>query len=231
MACRLIGKTLAFEAGFTGSIPVGPTILTTVFNKIKIFSKTATFCLTNTNSYVIFISMEDCPCVYSIISPSGTVYIGKTERKFSKRWKAHKHEAKHGSQLPFHSAIRKYGANSFQIVLFPVNNNVLSLLERLMIVTCRNYNIPLYNCTDGGEGFYGVSHYGVKQSRNISGYAGIYKDGKWWRAQTTINGKIKHLGNYTSKQEAIDIRHEVDEIVYAGQFLAEYGDKFLTSKD
>lgn len=51
--------------------------------------------------------------LYIIEGPNGKSYIGLTSRKLSTRWAQHRRDARKGSVLPFHCAIRKYGPTAF----------------------------------------------------------------------------------------------------------------------
>ena len=53
--------------------------------------------------------------IYKIINKlNNKVYIGQTASSLGTRFKAHLKDAKNGSELYFHKAIRKYGQNNFE---------------------------------------------------------------------------------------------------------------------
>lgn len=58
-----------------------------------------------------------------------------------------------------------------------------------------------------------------KRCNNTSGVTGIVWDKlrNKWKAQICINSKTKHLGYYTTKEEAIEARRQA-EIEYFGEF-------------
>lgn len=86
---------------------------------------------------------------------NGKAYIGKTTVSVRQRWFRHKTSAKRGSTTYFHKALRKYGADNFDVTEFASTDNAddLSFLEQLYIwmfnTTDDRYG---YNLTAGGEG-------------------------------------------------------------------------------
>ena len=50
--------------------------------------------------------------VYKATSPSGKIYMGITITSLKERKRLHIKETNSGSRLPFHAAIRKYGADN-----------------------------------------------------------------------------------------------------------------------
>lgn len=61
-------------------------------------------------------------------------------------------------------------------------------------------------------------------TNNTSGHKGVswHKTRLCWQAIITVNKKQKHLGYYSSKQEAIDARKKAEEI-YHGEFALKNG--------
>lgn len=59
----------------------------------------------------------------------------------------------------------------------------------------------------------------AKRSDNTSGCIGVYWHGrdKQWRAQIRVAGKVKCLGGFSSKEEAIQVRNEAAKKHY-GEF-------------
>ena len=81
------------------------------------------------------------------------VYIGQTIRTIEIRWSQHKTDAKNGSNLHFHQAIRKYGEEHFHIsVIEECPNELLNEREKYWISFFDSYNNG-YNSTLGGDGF------------------------------------------------------------------------------
>jgi len=86
---------------------------------------------------------------------TGKVYVGQTVQSVEARWKKHTDAVRSGSALPFHRALRKYGAESFQ---FGVVEECFSLAalneaEARWIAELGAFGPGGYNCTTGGEGF------------------------------------------------------------------------------
>lgn len=69
--------------------------------------------------------------VYKITNKvNGKVYIGITNRGAGARFKQHLFEAEHGSSFRFHNALRKYGADGFDINIISFCKNAEELKER-----------------------------------------------------------------------------------------------------
>ncbi|MCI4437872.1 MAG: hypothetical protein JHC33_13780 [Ignisphaera sp.] len=96
--------------------------------------------------------------VYKYTSPSGKHYIGKTINE-SRRKSRHIQDAKRGSNLPFHIAIRKYGIDAFtyEVIVCNVPEYLINPFEKYWINFYHAYSIG-YNCTIGGEGIAGRRH-------------------------------------------------------------------------
>jgi group I intron endonuclease len=90
----------------------------------------------------------------------GTCYIGKTSRTVRKRWQEHLWVAKSGHRTShLYNAIRKYGAEAFeiQVICHPTTEESLNEWELFLISFYRNQlGEQLYNQTDGGEGMQGL---------------------------------------------------------------------------
>ena len=97
--------------------------------------------------------------VYKVTSPSGKIYIGITITSLKERRRLHVKEANSGSRLPFHAAIRKYGADNmlWEIIDTAASWEELCELERKYIAEYDSKNSG-YNMTLGGEGTYGLKH-------------------------------------------------------------------------
>ena len=85
---------------------------------------------------------------------NGKIYIGQTSRSVSERWNQHLYHARKGKQYPIYSAIRKHGAESFQVeILCETQWIFLDSLEEFFIVTNRSLlSQNGYNVTPGGDG-------------------------------------------------------------------------------
>lgn len=97
--------------------------------------------------------------VYKITNKvNGKVYIGITNRGAGARFKQHLFEAEHGSSFRFHNALRKYGADGFDIniISFCKNAEELKEREKFFIKEYDSTNPEKgYNMTEGGDGTFG----------------------------------------------------------------------------
>jgi translation elongation factor EF-G len=92
--------------------------------------------------------------VYCITNTvNGKKYIGMTGRTLEERWKSHCSCAKNGSKFRFHSAIRKYGEESFKKEVLFSNLNI-ELCRTIEEETIKEYNTMFngYNAKPGGCG-------------------------------------------------------------------------------
>ncbi len=94
-------------------------------------------------------------CVYQVRNKvNGKQYIGRTTKTMKCRKATHQQDAKGGSDLYFHRALRKYGFGAFEWkVLFDnIGEEDLDSVEVMMIRMKRTKAPNGYNMTDGGEG-------------------------------------------------------------------------------
>jgi hypothetical protein len=90
--------------------------------------------------------------IYKVTSPSGKIYIGKTERGLERRKAHHLYIAKLGSKLLFSNAVRKYGELlKWEIIDTANTSEELALLEISWIKYYSSYGSG-YNLTIGGDG-------------------------------------------------------------------------------
>ena len=84
---------------------------------------------------------------------NGKRYIGQTKRSVAARWKSHTFAARHGSQLPFHRAIAKYGADTFSREVLDVVDTLDAANEAEKLWISRfGCVVPAgYNLNDGGN--------------------------------------------------------------------------------
>ena len=83
---------------------------------------------------------------------SGKGYIGQTTRTVSIRWSGHKNRVKEGCTLPLHSAMRKYGHESFELTIL-ATAQTLEELNYLEVEYIKKYNTLVpegYNLASGG---------------------------------------------------------------------------------
>jgi group I intron endonuclease len=94
---------------------------------------------------------------------NGKRYVGKTVRRLEDRRILHERDAKGGSKLAFHRAIRKYGKEAFEwsVLMHDDDENDLNISEALAIRVLKTRVPSGYNMTSGGEGgdcFLGRKH-------------------------------------------------------------------------
>lgn len=91
---------------------------------------------------------------------NGHFYIGMTARFLWERWDQHQSDARNGSKLPIHCAIRKYGKENFSLEMLQMASpEELPALEMREIFAYGANKRPNYNCTVGGDGVgYGENH-------------------------------------------------------------------------
>jgi group I intron endonuclease len=94
--------------------------------------------------------------IYKIINNvNGKLYIGKTEKSLSARWKLHLKHVKKGTNRYLYDAIRHYGVKNFSIEKIENVKSIddLNKKERWWIKECQSKNKQFgYNMTDGGDG-------------------------------------------------------------------------------
>lgn len=88
------------------------------------------------------------------------IYIGKTAQGLQKRKWHHLWDSRHGSNLPFHRAIKKYGENAFvwEVLDEVMFSDLLLDLEKFYI---KKYNTLVpngYNLMFGGDNNVGYKH-------------------------------------------------------------------------
>ena len=97
--------------------------------------------------------------VYCITNKvNGKKYIGMTGRTLNQRWNSHCSSAKNGSPFRFHSAIRKYGEESFDLEIL-YNNLEINSCRTIEEETIAEYETIKfgYNAKPGGCGGWIVS--------------------------------------------------------------------------
>lgn len=85
---------------------------------------------------------------------NGMWYVGMTVRPLFRRWREHRQDAKSGRGWALHDAIRRYGAENFEVsVLFEGEDwEILSSKEQDFIHDLNTLSPSGYNLTLGGEG-------------------------------------------------------------------------------
>ena len=95
--------------------------------------------------------------VYKITNKkNGKSYIGKTEYTLEHRWKRHLSSARNGSKFRFHSAIRKYGEDCWDLCAIETyqteDENFINEKETHFIKLFESDTKKGYNATSGGTG-------------------------------------------------------------------------------
>jgi len=95
-------------------------------------------------------------------------YIGQTIQSLKDRWKGHCSDARAGSKTHLTNAIRKYGANAFELSVVcegEFTQQELDNLEKLWIIVLNAHEtVGGYNQTWGGTSNAGYWHRGKKRS-------------------------------------------------------------------
>lgn len=101
---------------------------------------------------------------------SGKSYIGLTKVGMSRRWNQHTHDARKGSRLHFHNAIRLYGENDWVHTILEEGIESLIKANELELQYIKEYNTfeDGYNLTIGGDGASGVVWTKEKSDRRDS---------------------------------------------------------------
>ena len=95
--------------------------------------------------------------VYKITNKkNGKSYIGKTEYSLEHRWNRHLSSARNGSKFRFHSAIRKYGEDCWDLSVIETyqteDENIIDEKETHFIKLFESDTKKGYNATSGGTG-------------------------------------------------------------------------------
>lgn len=95
--------------------------------------------------------------VYKITNKkNGKSYIGKTEYSLKHRWNRHLSSARNGSKFRFHSAIRKYGEDCWDLSVIETyqteDENFINEKETHFIKLFESDTKKGYNATSGGTG-------------------------------------------------------------------------------
>lgn len=95
--------------------------------------------------------------VYKITNrKNGKSYIGKTEYSLEHRWNRHLSSARNGSKFRFHSAIRKYGEDCWDLSVIETykteDENLINQKETHFIKLFESDTKKGYNATSGGTG-------------------------------------------------------------------------------
>lgn len=89
-------------------------------------------------------------------SLNGKGYLGQTIKSARHRLINHLSQAKRGSPLPLHRAMRKYGADAFELHEIGVctSRDQANRFERNLIISLRRHVAGCYNLSGGGQGLW-----------------------------------------------------------------------------
>ena len=84
--------------------------------------------------------------VYYVVNDvNETVYVGSTSKCLSDRWSSHRSNAKIGSKVPFHQAMREVGIDHFTAVAVCCVLRDELLVEEMIIQQLLSDGVALYN--------------------------------------------------------------------------------------
>jgi Pseudomonas phage homing endonuclease len=140
---------------------------------------------------------ERKPVVYLLTClSSGKRYVGIAKSTAEKRFKRHCAEARQGSRLLIHKAIRKYGRTAFSIRVLATADTWehAKRLERQLIVEQDTFMPVGYNMTLGGEGTVGYRHRDDARAAMSRGHLGkVMSDESRQRMSEAKKGLLKSL--------------------------------------
>ncbi len=162
--------------------------------------------------------------VFNIVNEK--LYIGKTTGSLRDRWAKHVESAKLGVKTHFHNAIRKYGADKFQIQEIATCDNP-DQMERVWIIALMAHeSFGGYNQTWGGEG--GSAHAGHKHSEETKRLISEKKKGfkpsreSVERVAAQLRGKPKsreHMQKVIETRRRLGIRPSEEQKRQHSQFM------------
>jgi len=137
--------------------------------------------------------------VYILTFPSEMSYVGKTTGDFEKRFGYHKRDARMGSKLPVHRAIRKYGQENILINRIECPDELLDEMEMMWIKVLNTMKPNGYNLTTGGDG--GCSFRSEETREKISKNNARYWEGKKRSPETNEKISARNKGRKHSIEE------------------------------
>ena len=159
--------------------------------------------------------------VYKATSPNGKTYIGITVSSLKERIRLHVKEANTGSRLPFHAAIRKYGAERivWRIIDTASSWSALCELERKYIAD-HDSKKGGYNLTLGGEGTYGLKHNSEWCAANASRRIEYFQDPANRRKQSVANRKAHSENPDQARQHSAFSKRRFTKVTERGKVAA-----------
>lgn len=99
--------------------------------------------------------MSNICSLYAVTNElTGHKYVGITARSVKRRWYEHVWNANHGEDTRFYRALRKYGAEAFEISTI-VQSKTFEGIKEAEVAVIRQQR-PEYNSTAGGDGLLGL---------------------------------------------------------------------------
>lgn len=149
--------------------------------------------------------------IYKYTSPSGKSYIGQTSIPIMERYSAHCSQARQGSELMFHQAIRKYGEENFTVEILEEDIGDITLAddaEKYWIEYFDTFKNG-YNMTEGGHGrergWNHTKESKLKMSESMSGRE-PWNKGKtgvqdaWNKGKTLTEEQKKNMGHLHTEE-------------------------------
>ena len=159
---------------------------------------------------------------------SGKVYVGKTSASVRQRWTEHQSSARRGSPYLFHRAIRKYGAEAFevQVIATASSEEELSNLEVRFIEELGARVPGGYNLREGGEG-------GVHSQETIEAIRANALGRRWTpeaieRLRSTMTGEGNpFFGKHHTEETKVILRQKCGLHNIGKKLTPEQKEKFL----
>lgn len=126
---------------------------------------------------------------------NGKRYVGKTKRSLEQRWREHVTHSHGGSEeMALYQAIRKHGAESFELSVLEEcdGEDALDEAERKWIRELGTFRRE-YNMTEGGDGLKGYRHTEATKRRMSESRRGEknHNHGKRWGRQGPLTEETK----------------------------------------
>lgn len=160
--------------------------------------------------------------IYMIKFPNGKIYIGKTISSVNKRIRDHISEAKRGSRLKVHNAMKKY---NYKIQISILEDSILeSELSQKEIFYIAKYNSTKhnigYNMTYGGEGVSSVCV--SEETRKKQSTAKLGKKSPERNAEWRENISRSKKGSKNGMYNKVPVNKGIKFVDFVGKGLNSY---------